>query len=136
MNLRSLFGGQLLPDFARGIHPPQNKSLTRDLAIETLPLPTVVTIPLLQHAGVPAECVVKPRQQVELGEVIGRRIAGGLSASIHASVAGTVATDERHADEHTAINGALGRLSRGIAKRVEKRQTLDHQADAAAAEEA
>lgn len=49
---------------------------------------------------------------------------------------GTVAADERHADEHTAINGALGRLSRGIAKRVEKRQTLDHQADAAAAEEA
>lgn len=90
MNLRSLFGGQLLPDFARGIHPPQNKSLTRDLAIETLPLPTVVTIPLLQHAGVPAECVVKPRQQVELGEVIGRRVAGGLSANIHASVAGTV----------------------------------------------
>jgi len=42
---------------------------------------------------------------------------------------GTVAADERNADEHTAINGALGRLSRGIAKRVEKRQTLDHQAD-------
>lgn len=90
MNLRSLFGGQLLPDFARGIHPPQNKSLTRDLPIETLEAPGVVAIPLLQHAGEPAECVVKPRQQVEVGDVIGRRISGGLSANIHASVAGTV----------------------------------------------
>ena len=43
---------------------------------------------------------------------------------------GTVAADERHADEHAAINGALGRLSRGIAKRVEKRQTMDHQPNA------
>jgi electron transport complex protein RnfC len=90
VNLRSFFSGQLLPDFARGIHPPQNKSLTRDLPIETLPIPAVVTIPLLQHAGAPAECIVKPRQQVELGEVIGRRIANGLSANIHASVAGNV----------------------------------------------
>ncbi len=90
MNLRSLFGGQLLPDFARGIHPPQNKSLTRDLPIETLPVPGIVTIPLLQHTGAPAESVVKPRQQVELGEVIGRRFAGGLSANVHATLAGIV----------------------------------------------
>jgi len=90
VNLRSLFGGNLLPDFARGVHPPQNKSRTCDLAIETLPVPGIVTIPLLQHAGAPAECVVNPRQQVELGELIGRRVASGLSANIHASVAGTV----------------------------------------------
>ncbi len=45
---------------------------------------------------------------------------------------GTVAADERNADEHAAISGALGRLSRGITKRVEKRQTLDHQTDTAA----
>ena len=44
---------------------------------------------------------------------------------------GVVAADERHGDEHAAINGAIGRLSRGIAKRVEKRQDLDQHADAA-----
>ncbi len=44
---------------------------------------------------------------------------------------GAVAADERNADEHSAINGALGKLSRGIAKRVEKRQALDHQPSAA-----
>ncbi|MBI1312580.1 hypothetical protein GC176_14905 [bacterium] len=45
---------------------------------------------------------------------------------------GVVAADERAAEEHAAINGALGRLARGIIKRVEKRQTLDQQPDAAA----
>jgi electron transport complex protein RnfC len=90
VNLRSLFGGQLLPDFVRGIHPPQNKSLTRDLPIEALALPDVVTVPLLQHMGAPAECLVKPRQQVEPGELIGRRASGVVSANVHASVAGTV----------------------------------------------
>jgi ribosomal subunit interface protein len=40
---------------------------------------------------------------------------------------GAVAADDRSADEHTAINGALGKLCRGITKRVEKRQTLDQQ---------
>lgn len=45
---------------------------------------------------------------------------------------GVVAADERAADEHAAISGVLGRLARGITKRVGKRQTLDHHSDAAA----
>ncbi len=88
--LRSLLNGSLLPDFARGIHPPQHKSLTRDLPIESLPVPPAVTIPLLQHAGAPAESVVKPRQQMAVGELVGQRAAGEISASVHATIAGAV----------------------------------------------
>lgn len=79
-----------LPDFARGIHPPQRKSLTRERPIEEFAPPDVVTIPLIQHAGVAAECVVQPRQTVVRGDLIARRIAGATSANVHASANGTV----------------------------------------------
>lgn len=96
-----------LPDFARGIHPPQHKSRTRDLEIEELPTPATVTIPLLQHAGSAAECAVKPRQKVASGELIGRRHEGGISAGVHASVSGTV-------QALTAIPLPNGRRSQAI----------------------
>ena len=79
-----------LPDFARGIHPPQRKSLAREQPIEELAPSDIVTIPLLQHAGVAAECVVQPRQAVVRGDLIARRIPGATSAHVHASVSGTV----------------------------------------------
>ncbi|MBI1313312.1 electron transport complex subunit RsxC [bacterium] len=85
-----MFGLNVLPDFARGVHPPEHKSRTRDLPIETLTEPEVVTIPLLQHAGAAAECVAQPRQQVTAGELVGRRSASGISANVHASIAGVV----------------------------------------------
>jgi len=75
--------------FPRGVHPPERKELAEDAAIEVLPTPKQVTIPLVQHLGAPAEPLVKPKQAVTLGEKIGR--AGGfISAAVHATVAGTV----------------------------------------------
>jgi electron transport complex protein RnfC len=75
--------------FARGVHPPQRKSLSADVIIEVLPPPLEVLIPLLQHLGAPCESVVKPKQEVALGDCIGRSEAF-VSAPVHASVAGTV----------------------------------------------
>jgi electron transport complex protein RnfC len=105
--LKTLLNGSLLPDFARGIHPPQHKSLARDLPIESLPVPAVVTVPLQQHAGAAAESVVKPRQQVNVGELIGQRPATGISASVHATVAGT-------AQAITAVSLPNGRRSLAV----------------------
>jgi electron transport complex protein RnfC len=75
--------------FARGVHPPQRKSLSADVIIEVLPPPSEVLIPLLQHLGAPCESLVKPKQEVALGDCIGQAQAF-VSAPVHATVAGTV----------------------------------------------
>lgn len=71
-----------------GVHPPENK-LSRGVAIETLPLPTVVTIPLSQHIGAPAIAVVAKGDRVVVGQLLAK--AGGfVSSNIHSSVSGSV----------------------------------------------
>ncbi len=75
--------------FPRGVHPPERKELAEDAAIEVFPTPRQVTIPLVQHLGAAAEPLVKPKQEVALGEKIGRP-GGFISAAVHATVAGTV----------------------------------------------
>ena len=75
--------------FSRGVHPPDSKSLTADLAVKVLPSQAKVLIPLLQHTGRPAELSVKPRDSVQLGQKIANP-TGLISAAIHASIAGKV----------------------------------------------
>ena len=76
--------------FPGGVHPPERKSLTQSAAIEVLPTPKLVSVPLLQHLGAPCEALVKSRDEVELGQTIGRSGAS-IWAPVHASVTGTVA---------------------------------------------
>ncbi len=71
-----------------GVHPPENK-ITAFTEIKQLPTPKVVYVPVAQHIGIPAEIVVKKKQQVEIGEVIAK-YAGFVSTNIHAPVAGKV----------------------------------------------
>lgn len=72
-----------------GVHPPQRKRPTRSCAIETLPSPEKVRIPVHQHLGAPAKPVAWPKHHVQIGEVIAE--AGGtVSAPVHASVSGKV----------------------------------------------
>ncbi len=71
-----------------GIHPEENK-LTTDRAIELLPVPPVVMVPVTQHIGAPAKVEVKKGDKVKVGQVIAA--AGGMvSANIHSPVSGTV----------------------------------------------
>jgi len=72
-----------------GVHPPESKTLSEHLAIETLPLPEEVDILLQQHFGAPCKPVVDKKAKVLEGDVIGE-VAGGLGAAVHASVTGTV----------------------------------------------
>jgi len=72
----------------RGVHVPYDK-LTSGRAIERLPLPDHVVIPLHQHTGVPAEAVVQKGDEVKAGQLIGQA-KGYVSANIHASICGTV----------------------------------------------
>lgn len=73
--------------FARGIHPSDNKAFAAEAAIEVIPTPAQVLIPMLQHVGAPCAPLTKPKQQVALGEVIGDCEAF-ISAPVHATVNG------------------------------------------------
>lgn len=71
-----------------GVHPSENK-LSRASAIETLPLPDRVTIPLAQHIGAPATAKVAKGDRVLTGQLIAEA-TGFMSANIHAPVSGVV----------------------------------------------
>jgi electron transport complex protein RnfC len=76
-----------------GIHPAEHKELTEHLAIEEMPPPSQVVLPLSMHFGAPAKPVVKKKQEVQEGEVIAT-VEKALGATIHSSVTGTVKTIE------------------------------------------
>ncbi len=79
--------------FPRGIHPSELKELSKDKALEFMPAPEKVVIPLLQHFGAPAKPLVKKGDDVFLGQKIGEASAL-FSANIHASVSGKVLSIE------------------------------------------
>ncbi len=71
-----------------GVHPQENK-LSRAKAIEVLPLPEVVQIPLGQHIGAPATAIVAKGDKVLTGQKIAEA-TGFMSANIHSPISGTV----------------------------------------------
>ena len=74
--------------FWGGIHPKGNKSMSRGQ--DSLPAPQfkTVVLPMVQHIGVACTPLVKPRDQVKLGQKIGD--GAGVCAPVHASVSGKV----------------------------------------------
>ncbi len=79
-----------------GIHPKAEK-LTAGIAIQKLPLPNKVTIPVVQHIGAPASLIVEKGDWVKTGTVIAR-IVGSISSNIHSSVSGRVTAIEETLD--------------------------------------
>ena len=71
-----------------GVHPHDNK-ISRECAIETLPLPQTVYVSVAQHIGAPAKPVVAAGDKVKAGQVIAEP-GGFVSAFIHSPVSGTV----------------------------------------------
>ncbi|MDQ7783196.1 MAG: electron transport complex subunit RsxC [Desulfomonilaceae bacterium] len=76
-----------------GIHPEEHKEITEHLAIEEMPPPAQVVLPLSMHFGAPAKPVVKKKQEVQEGDVIAT-VEKALGATIHSSVTGVVKTIE------------------------------------------
>jgi len=75
--------------FDHGIHPPDHKALAKDESIRVMPTPDKVVLPLHQNIGGPCEPVVKARQAVSWGELIGKGTSF-VSTTLHASVPGVV----------------------------------------------
>lgn len=80
--------------FHGGVHPPYNKELARDSAIEKLPMPAELHISMSQHLGAPAKCLVKVGDHVERGQLIGEK-NGFISVGVRASASGTVKAVEK-----------------------------------------
>ena len=69
---------------------------TANSAAVRMPVPDKVVIPMIQHMGAPCEPLVKVKDTVTVGQLLGDTDAF-LSAPIHSSVSGTVtAIDFRH----------------------------------------
>ena len=75
-----------------GVHPA-DKKISKDAAIERLPLPKTVYISMGQHLGAPAEPCVAVGDKVKVGHLIANA-TGFVSAPVHSSVSGTVKSIE------------------------------------------
>lgn len=71
-----------------GVHPAENK-IAAGKAIENMPLPEEVVLPVSQHIGAPATPIVKKGDKVRRGDKVAE--AGGfVSVPIHTPISGTV----------------------------------------------
>lgn len=75
--------------FPHGIHPREGKEFSENCAIEILPNPKELRIPLSQHIGTPANLCVKMRDSLTYGQVVGEA-AGFVSVPVFASLPGTM----------------------------------------------
>jgi electron transport complex protein RnfC len=89
-----------------GVHPEDQK-LSAGVPIAPLPLPKMVTIPILQHIGAPAKIIVQRGDTVRTGQIIATH-EGFVSSNIHSSVSGKIGIIEEVMDssgfKHTAIS--------------------------------
>lgn len=75
--------------FKGGAHPPEFKHLTEKLAIETLPAPERVFIPIVQHLGAPGKPIVNVKDEVKVGQAL-TAPGGFVSVPAHSPISGKV----------------------------------------------
>lgn len=80
--------------FVGGIHPPDYKEATKNLAIENVPLPKALFVPLHQHIGAPNSACVEVGQEVLKGQKIGGSDSF-VSAAVHSPATGKVVAIEK-----------------------------------------
>ena len=95
-----------LKTFRHGVHPPELKDETRELAIRQFPFAPVLMIPLVQHLGKPSVPIVHEGQEVRRGQMIARP-DGFMSVAMHAPASGTVR-------RIGLMPGIAGKMVRGV----------------------
>jgi len=76
-----------------GIHPQDMKHLAKEMEITNAIIPPLSVIPMSQHIGSPAECLVQKGDEVTEEMLIGKS-TGFISANIHSPVPGSVSSVE------------------------------------------
>jgi electron transport complex protein RnfC len=105
-----------------GIHPPDNISNTADLAIRNASLPARAVIPMSQHIGAPAECIVNVGDTIEEEQLIGKP-TGYVSVPVHSSIPGKVVEIKDIYLSHGKISKAVIIELGGEFKRMGKPQS-------------
>ncbi|SDK33031.1 electron transport complex protein RnfC [Ferrimonas sediminum] len=75
--------------FPGGIHPPENKTLSNQTPIDTLPLPEHLYIPVTQHIGQPGSLLVKVGDKVLKGQPLTQPNAP-MALPVHAPTSGII----------------------------------------------
>ena len=78
-----------LQSFKHGSHPTEFKEFAEYKALEVMPLPAEVFIPLNQHIGAPCKPIVKIGDEMKTGQLIAES-TGFVSSNIHSSITGKV----------------------------------------------
>ncbi|MGB5438720.1 MAG: electron transport complex subunit RsxC [Gammaproteobacteria bacterium] len=82
-------GHERLYRFHGGLKLDSNQEATSATPIAAATIPEYLVLPLLQHIGAPADCLVKAGDYVYKGQPVARPV-GAVSAPVHASSSGTV----------------------------------------------
>ncbi|MBN2439695.1 MAG: electron transport complex subunit RsxC [Spirochaetales bacterium] len=72
-----------------GIHPPDSKIFTKNKEIRNANIPSIAYIPMHQHMGKPAECIVEKGDIIREEMLLGKA-TGFFSANIHSPIPGKV----------------------------------------------
>ncbi len=92
---------------------------SQDAGTVEMPVPKMVRIPMVQHMGVPCTPVVKPGEQVLVGQLIGNS-EQAFSVPIHSSVSGTV----KMIEDYVASSGVL--VKRVVIESDGKQEEIPH----------
>ena len=72
-----------------GVHPAEFKELTEHLALEVMPIPDRITVPLSQCLGKPAKILARKGTNVKTGTLIAEA-DGYISTPVHSPVTGSI----------------------------------------------
>jgi len=86
-------------DFPGGVHPPEQKTLSNQSTIETLPLGKTFYVPIKQHIGVDGKIRVSEGDEVLKGQALTVSEAP-FSVPVHAPTSGIVKKITQHVSAH------------------------------------
>ncbi|MGI2030008.1 electron transport complex subunit RsxC [Endozoicomonas acroporae] len=84
-----------------GVHPEENKHQSTSRPVSVPPLPETLVLPLSQHAGLPADPLIRVGDKVLKGQMIAKA-SGFVSAALHAPTSGTVTAIENRPIPHAS----------------------------------
>ncbi len=95
-----------------GVHAPHLKN-TADRAPESIPVPAEVVLPMSMHIGAPSKPVVKPGDEVKVGQLVAEA-SGFVSSPVYASVSGKVKSVEAFEGANGSRTTAVTIVSDGL----------------------